>query len=131
MLALALLCLSAAEPKSETLRGRLAVSSESDPFIDTAAHQRIRLDGDAPTLKILHDARVNGFDVDLHGHFTTPGTFQIDPHHLRPILVHDGNTLKVITYWCDVCYIRAYTPGPCVCCQKDTEIELRDPEHIR
>jgi len=30
-----------------------------------------------------------------------------------------------------VCGIRAYTPGPCVCCQAETELDLRDPDNIR
>ena len=39
----------------------------------------------------------------------------------------DGH-VKVITYWCDVCSIRTYTPGPCWCCQKETLLDLRDPD---
>jgi hypothetical protein len=30
-----------------------------------------------------------------------------------------------------VCSIRAYAPGPCVCCQKDTDLDLRDLDDIR
>jgi hypothetical protein len=36
----------------------------------------------------------------------------------------------MITYWCDVCSIRAYTPGPCVCCQQETTLDLRDPDKL-
>jgi hypothetical protein len=89
------------------------------------------LDGDAPTRKVLHDPRVNGFEVEARGHFTAPDKFLIDPQHTRALLVRDGGKLKMITYWCDVCYIRAYAPGPCVCCQKDTDLDLRDLDDIR
>jgi hypothetical protein len=131
-LALAAFSLCAATPpKSETLHGKLVVRSGQAPELETAEHQRIALDGDAPTRKVLHDPRVNGFDVEAHGHFTAPGQFLIDPQHLRPLLVHDHGSLKMITYWCDVCYIRAYAPGPCVCCQKDTDLELRELDDIR
>jgi len=131
-LALAAISLHAATaPKSETVRGKLVVRSGEAAVLETAEHQRIVLDGDAPTRKVLDDPRVNGFDVEATGHFTAPGKFLIDPQHTRALLVRDGGKLKMITYWCDVCYIRAYAPGPCVCCQKDTDLDLRDLEDIR
>jgi hypothetical protein len=37
--------------------------------------------------------------------------------------------MKLVSYWCDICTIRSYTPGPCVCCQKDTTLDLIDPDH--
>jgi hypothetical protein len=132
ILALAAVSLHAATaPKSETVRGKLVVSSGEAPVVETAEHRRIVLDGDAPTRKVLHDPRVNGFEVEARGHFTAPGKFLIDPQHTRALLVRDGGKLKMITYWCDVCYIRAYAPGPCVCCQKDTDLDLRDLDDIR
>ena len=69
--------------------------------------------------------------MEARGHFTAPDKFLIDPQHTRALLVRDGGKLKMITYWCDVCYIRAYAPGPCVCCQKDTDLDLRDLDDIR
>lgn len=137
LLALAVFSLAAADkpadkPKAaETVHGRLIVRAGQPPAIETPEHQLVQLDGDQPTRKVLHDPRVNGFDVEAHGHFTAPGQFLIDPQHTRSLLVHDHDKLKMITYWCDVCYIRAYAPGPCVCCQKDTEVELRDLDDIR
>ena len=35
----------------------------------------------------------------------------------------DGKSYEVY-YWCDVCTIRGFTPGPCACCQ--AEVELRE-----
>jgi hypothetical protein len=133
-LALAALSLHAAAPaKSETLRGKLVVQSGEAPVLETAEHQRILLDGDQPTRKVLHDPRVNGFEVEARGHFTEPGKFLIDGQHTRALVVREAGSgkPKMITYWCDVCYIRAYAPGPCVCCQKDTDLELRDLDDIR
>lgn len=133
LLALTVCSLSAADqPKAtETVQGKLIVRAGQPPAIETSEHKLIQLDGDQPTRKVLHDPRVNGFDVEAHGHFTAADKFQIDPQHARSLLVHDGGKLKMITYWCDVCYIRAYAPGPCVCCQKDTDLELRDLDDIR
>lgn len=132
LLALAVCSLSAADkPKTETIRGKLIVRAGQSPAIETPEHQTIQLDGDTPTRKVLHDPRVNGFNVEAHGHFTAPGQFLVDPQHTRSLLVHDDGKLKMITYWCDVCYIRAYAPGPCVCCQKDTDVELKELDDIR
>ena len=122
---------AAAPPKSETVRGKLVVQSGEATVVETAEHQRVVLDGDQPTRKVLHDPRVNGFEVEARGHFTAPGQFLIDPQHTRALVVREGGKPKMITYWCDVCYIRAYAPGPCVCCQKDTDLELRDLDDIR
>ena len=132
ILALAAISLHAATPpKIETVRGKLVLRSGEAPVLETAEHQRIALDGDAPTRKVLHDPRVNGFEVAARGHFTAPGKFLIDPQYTRALVVMDGGKPKMITYWCNVCSIRAYVPGPCVCCQKDTDLDLRDLDDIR
>ena len=61
-----------------------------------------------------------------------PQAVAIHPGKLpHALLVHQNGKLKMITYWCDVCSIRAYAPGPCVCCQKETTLELRDPDDIQ
>ena len=130
LLALTVCAFAADPPKSVVVQGKLIAGPT--PYLETSDHKRIELDGDTPTRKVLHDPRVNGFDVEAHGHFTAADKFQIDPQHTRPLLVHDHDgKLKMITYWCDVCYIRAYAPGPCVCCQKDTDLDLRDVDDIR
>ena len=131
LLALASALASAADLSPETLRGKLIVRAGQPPAVETQDHRRILLDGDAPTRKVLHDERVDGFQMEARGHFTAPDRFTIDPQHTRALLVRDHGRLKMITYWCDVCGIRAYTPGPCVCCQKETTLDLRDPDDIQ
>jgi hypothetical protein len=130
---LAVCSLSAADkaPAAEIIKGKLVVRSGQAPVVETAEHKTIELDGDTPTRKVLHDPRVSGYEIEAHGHFTSGGKFLLDPQHTRSLLVRDGGKLKMITYWCDVCYIRAYAPGPCVCCQKDTDVDLRDLDDIR
>src|ERR1039458_6542615 len=87
---------AATPPKSETVRGKLVVRSGEEPVVETAEHQRIVLDGDTPTRKVLHDPRVNGFEVEARGHFTAPGQFLIDPQHTRPLLVRDGVVTEIV-----------------------------------
>jgi hypothetical protein len=77
---------------------------------------------------VLADPRLNGFEVQAKGHLDA-GRFVIDPIHTHSLLVNQAGHLKLVTYWCDVCTIRAYTPGPCVCCQKETTLDLIDPDH--
>ena len=127
--ALAALSLSAAD-KTETIDGKLTVRAGAAPVLTTPSHKVIELDGDQPTRKVLHDERLNGFDAQATGHFTAPGKFLVDPQYKRALLIRKDGKLKMVTYWCDVCGIRAYTPGPCVCCQKYTDLDLRDPDDI-
>ena len=124
-------CLSAAalaaEPQPATIRGTLVQRADKPPALETADHRLISLDGDGPTNRVLNDKRLAGFDLEAKGHFTAPDQFQVDPIHTKAMFVHKDGHVKVITYWCDVCYIRTYSPGPCWCCQKETLLDLRDP----
>ncbi len=116
--------------KPETLRGKLTAAPGKPPSITTPDHRVVVLDGDGPTKQVLSDKRLNGFEMVAKGHFTAPDRFTIDPFHTKSMFVNKDGHLKVITYWCDTCSIRAYTPGPCVCCQQETTLDLRDPDTL-
>jgi len=128
LLALAGLALADALPKSEVLRGTLQVPASGPSTVTTAGHLTVVLDGDEPTSKVLADPRLNGFSIEARGHFTSADRFLLDPSHLRSLMVLQDGKLKLITYFCGVCNIRAYIPGPCACCQRGTVLELRDPD---
>lgn len=129
LLAVTLACLTAAEPhQSVSLRGKLSVREGTPATIETPDRKLVTLDGDAVTRKVLGDERLNGFEIEARGHFTAPGRFAIDPSHTHSLLVRQNGRLKLISYWCDICSIRAYTPGPCVCCQRETTLDLLDPD---
>ncbi len=131
LLAAAVLVFAADPTKSETLNGKLVIVSGQPAALETTANQRVLLDGDEPTREILTDQRLNGFEVQAKGHYTAPGRFLIDPIHTRAMMVRQDGKLKMITYWCEVCGIRAYTPGPCVCCYRETTLDLRDPDTLK
>ena len=114
----------------ETLRGKLVLRDGKPPVVETAEHKLVTLDGDEPTRKVLGDLRLNGFEVEAKGRFTAPDRFLIDPIHTRALLVRQGGKLRMVTYWCDICSIRSFTPGPCVCCQRETTLDLRDPDEL-
>ena len=130
LLAFTAICLAADTPESVMLRGKLTVREGKPASVETPDHQRVELTGDEATLKVLADGRLNGFEIQAKGKFTAPGRFTIDPIHTRSLLVQEKGRLKMVTYWCDICAIRAYTPGPCACCQRETTLDLRDPDHL-
>ncbi len=113
---------------SVTITGKLRIVGGKPAQIDIAGHKPVRLDGDEPTRLILADQRLDGYEVQAKGHYTSQGVFFIDPFHTKPLMVVKDGKLKRITYWCPTCHIRAYTPGPCVCCQAETELDLIDPD---
>ena len=86
----------------------------------------IPLRGDAPTMQVLADDRLNGVDLQISGQRNASGAIDIGPIHTRAMKVlRDGKAL-LITYWCEVCSIRTYAPGICVCCQDETALDLRE-----
>ena len=112
----------------ETLRGKLVQPAGHPPAIETSDHHTVAVDGDAPTLRVLADTRLNGFEVEAKGHFAAPGRFVVDPIHTKAVMVRKDGRLKFVTYWCDTCSIRSYAPGLCWCCQEETVLDLRDPD---
>jgi hypothetical protein len=111
-----------------TIRGKLTQHEGKPPALATDKGETIELDGDGPTRGVLNDKRLAGADMDAKGHYTAPGKFLVDPIHTKAMFVHKDGHLKMITYWCDVCSIRTYTPGLCWCCQQETTLDLRDPD---
>ncbi|HUS06612.1 MAG TPA: hypothetical protein VMZ52_09965, partial [Bryobacteraceae bacterium] len=100
------------------------------PALQGADGKLTLLSGDEPTLGVLKDARLAGADFEALGHATGAGQFTIDPIHTRALFVHKDGKRLMVTYWCDICYIRTYTPGNCWCCQEDTRLDLRDPDKV-
>ena len=104
-------------------RPRRVLIADDDPDILKVVAANLEAEG------IDVEAVSNGFEAQAKGQFTAPDRFVVAPSHTHPLLVHakDGH-LKLVSYWCDVCTIRSYTPGPCVCCQKETTLDLIDPD---
>ncbi|HYL38442.1 MAG TPA: hypothetical protein VEV17_21170 [Bryobacteraceae bacterium] len=109
-----------------SIRGKLTRSSDGKPALEVSPGKLISLQGDEDTAKVLNDSRLAGADLEAIGHFESPDHFQVDPITSRALFVHKDNQRLLITYWCDVCYIRTYSPGNCVCCQKYTDLDLRE-----
>ena len=108
------------------VRGRLTQDSDA-PAVLTGDGKKVSLEGDDPTVAVLRDARLKNSDFEAEGQFSSPGKFVINPIHLRALYIYRGGKRLVVTYWCPICSIRTYSPGICVCCQEETELDPRDP----
>lgn len=117
-----------ADPAPASVRGKLV----DGPAIVTKEGKRIELTGDEATMGVLRDQRVLGVadDFEADGHFTGANKFAINPIHTRSLFTYHNGKKQMITYWCDVCYIRTYTPGKCWCCQEQTKLDLIDPDKV-
>jgi hypothetical protein len=113
-----------AATSADSIRGKLTRSPDGKPAL-RVDNQLISLAGDEDTTKVIEDSRLAGDDFEVVGHYESPDHFQIDPITSRAMFVHKDDKRLLITYWCDVCYIRTYSPGKCVCCQKYTDLDLR------
>jgi hypothetical protein len=119
----------AIEPNADAVRGKLVVDPNA-PAVRTKDGRNIVLSGDEPTMAVLRDQRLAGFDLEAHGHTTAPGQFAIDKIHTRSIFAWQDGKKQMVTYWCDVCYIRTFSPGKCWCCQEETRLDLIDPDKV-
>lgn len=120
------------QPKTDTkqstpLRGILTQDPGKPPALVLPDHRRVELQGDEPTMGVLKDVRLKGADFEAIGHFVAPDRFQINGIESQSLFAYKNGKRLMVTYWCNVCYIRTYTPGRCWCCQKYTDLDLIDP----
>lgn len=119
---------ASAKPAGESLRGKLTLQAGNKPAIETRDDKIVFLEGDAETAAVLRDKRLTGSDLEVNGHFKPDGVFVVDPIYTKAMFVHKGGKKLMITYYCKVCAIRTYTPGKCMCCQQETELDLIPPD---
>lgn len=113
--------------EKESVRGRLRQHEGQPPAIVTREGRTVTLEADAASEAVLRDPRLADEDFEAVGRFRTPDVFVVDPIHERALFVWRGGKRLVVTYWCDVCSIRAWSPGRCQCCQEEMRLDLRDP----
>ncbi len=118
------------EATATQLRGKLEAQSDEISGLRLTDGAFIRLTGDEQTTKVLHDKRLQGLDFEVLGERKQNGEFSVLPIHLAALFTYqDGKRLRV-TYYCDVCAIRTYSPGLCMCCRENTRVDLVDPAEI-
>lgn len=129
LLALPLLCSTTTTTKT-TVRGELTKSPDGQPALKTPDGKLILLEGDKDTTGVLKDKRLAGADFEAAGEFVAPDRFRIGPIYTKSMWVHKNGKKLMITYWCDLCSIRTYTPGICWCCQQETNLDLVEPDDL-
>jgi len=110
-----------AEAPKTALRGKLVPGA-----IEQDGGKRVTLAGEDDALAVCNDPRVIGSDFEAEGKMRADGVFEVAPMWQAPLFVYKGGKRLFVTYWCDVCAIRTYTPGICWCCREDTAYEPRD-----
>jgi hypothetical protein len=108
-----------------TVRGKLTLQ-DGKPALKGAGAAVI-LSGDEATLGVLNDKRLLGSDIEAAGHYSGK-IFVVNPIHTKALYVYHDGQRHTISYWCKVCSIRTYSPGPCMCCQEDTALDLQPVE---
>ena len=114
-----------AQSAAANIRGILKLNSFGKPIL-AAKPADILITGDDPTLAVFQDKRVHGLEFELVGAFQPNGVFSTGPIHTKAMYVLRGGQRLFVTYWCDVCSIRTYSPGVCWCCQEETELDIRE-----
>jgi hypothetical protein len=117
----------AGERERQSVRGRLRPDPALPPAILTRDGRAVELEADEPTTAVLRDARLKDEDFEVMGRQISPSRFAVDPIHERALFVWRNGKRLLVTYWCDVCSIRAWSPGKCQCCQEEMRVDLRDP----
>lgn len=113
------------EEAATTLRGKLLQTDGQPPRLQIAGGKLVDLQGDDSTTGVLNDARLRNADLEIIGS-SAGGKFQILPIHKRAMFVHKDGKRLFVTYWCEICSIRTYTPGKCLCCQDETALDLKE-----
>ncbi|MBI3680238.1 MAG: hypothetical protein HY235_07550 [Acidobacteria bacterium] len=114
------------EESTITLRGKLTRREGRPAALALADGKTVPLEGDEQTTGVLRDARLDGLEMEATGSLTPGGSLRILPIHKRALFVHQNRKRLFVTYWCEVCAIRTYTPGKCWCCQQETALDLRE-----
>jgi hypothetical protein len=119
----------AADP-AQMLRGKLEKGPGDKPVLRTSDGKLVYVTGDDDTVGVLKDARLAGADFEVIGRSDAPDHFTINPIHTRAMFVHKDGKRLAVTYWCDVCAIRTYTPGICWCCREETALDLKEADKV-
>ena len=112
----------ASQSAAETVQGKLVIGPQGTLHVATTSGEVVITSRDASILHTLQDPRMSGREVRLEGKAgNSPGdTRSMDVAHL--FTVHDGKLFR-LRFYCHVCNIPATEPGPCVCCQRWTDLE--------
>ncbi len=99
-----------------TLTGKLVVEDKS-PLLKTAEGSSRLAAVDSYIEFLFAEPALAGRQVQVDGRWKVPGTLEVE----RLLTMRDGKLFRPV-YFCDVCNITSYKPGPCPCCQGPLEL---------
>jgi hypothetical protein len=103
---------------------RQACGEDARRFALVDADGRLRLFAENDELaRIFEDPRVREKDLLVRARETAAHALEI----IKVFSVRGGR-INDLRYYCDVCHINAYVPGPCPCCGRQMELVEEDPE---
>ena len=111
--------------ESSAFRGKLV----EGPALQMPDGKLLKLTGDSDTKGVLEDKRLAGADFEVIGALRGE-TIEINPIHTAALHAWKNGRRLRVTYLCDVCAIRTYTPGLCWCCREETALDLREPDTV-
>ncbi|MBI3665393.1 MAG: hypothetical protein HY236_04085 [Acidobacteria bacterium] len=109
LLGMVVVVAGALQAGDDVLRGRLKQEPGRPPVIQAADQKTYTVSGDEFTKAQMADPRLNGREMEMGGRFAGPGQFEA----ASLFTIRDGKRYEV-TYWCEICHIRAHKPGRCV-----------------
>jgi hypothetical protein len=110
----------ASQSAPETVQGKLVIGPQGALHVQTATGEVVVTSTDSSILHTLQDPRMNGREVRLEGKAADSPAKSLDVAHV--FTIHDGKLFR-LRFYCHVCNIPATEPGPCVCCQRWTDLE--------
>jgi len=75
-----------------------------------------------PSTAVFTDARVRARELQITARIDSKRQLEL----IKLQSIKEGN-LYDIYYFCEICNIRAYTPGPCPCCRNELEFRETPP----
>ena len=118
MIAMVLAVSLAAQSAPQRVRGQLAAPEAGEPLrLVTQQGESIELVTARDLESTMRDPQLANRTWELRGVRLEDSRFAVE----RVFTVKDGQIHRV-TYYCEICHITTHEPGPCMCCQGDTDL---------
>lgn len=101
-----------------SIRGTLVAPVDGEPLqLVLADGSTVELELDEGLDLTMRDPQLAKRLWEVRGQLTDSGRFSVE----KIFTVKDGE-LHRVTYYCEICHITTHEPGPCMCCQGDTDL---------
>jgi len=108
----------AALASAEAIRGTLVAPVAGEELqLALSGGGTVELELDEGLELTMRDPQLAKRLWELRGQHQDGGRFAVE----KIFTVKDGE-LHRVTYYCEICHITTHEPGPCMCCQGDTDL---------